>query len=92
MPAWSTTLDANHSVYASYTSIFKPQTYKDRNGKLRYQNQVQRPLRRSSQQISGMMPMQEAKTWIKRIMPGDTITVPAYAYISGADIVAGGGL
>lgn len=27
-------LDANHSVYASYTSIFKPQTYKDRNGKL----------------------------------------------------------
>ncbi len=27
-------LDANHSVYASYTSIFKPQTYKDRNGKV----------------------------------------------------------
>mgnify|MGYP003582470121 CR=1 FL=1 len=27
-------LDDNHSVYASYTSIFKPQTYKDRNGKL----------------------------------------------------------
>ena len=27
-------LDANHSVYASYPSIFKPQTYKDRNGKL----------------------------------------------------------
>ncbi|MCU1731578.1 MULTISPECIES: TonB-dependent siderophore receptor [unclassified Pseudomonas] len=27
-------LDDNHSLYASYTSIFKPQTYKDQNGKL----------------------------------------------------------
>ncbi|GAB7531700.1 TonB-dependent siderophore receptor [Pseudomonas sp. 3A(2025)] len=27
-------LDDNHSVYASYTSIFKPQPYRDRSGKL----------------------------------------------------------
>lgn len=27
-------LDQHHSVYASYTSIFKPQTYKDQGGKL----------------------------------------------------------